>query len=490
MGTRPDDVRHRRDYEIIRAGVLTLSVGGEVLTCSPHLAGLLRASPDRVLGQPFRQFVSPASHGLLDRLLDPAAGDGAAGELDLVAADGGAVPVSLSAAALPGGPAAPRRICAMVTDLTDRKRAEAQLRLETAGQLAGGVAHDFNNLLTGIMGSLELLETRVAQGRTETLGRYTGAARALATRAAVVTQRLLAFSRRQPLMPRPVDVNALAAGMEASLRCALGERIALRFVAQPDVWLTLCDAAQLESALLHLAVNAREAMPAGGHLEVAARNVDAGQFVQLRVTDDGAGMPPEVAARAFDPFFTTKPAGQGTGLGLPMIYGFAKQSGGYAQIRSEEGTGTEVSLFLPRWRGQAERPAPAPDQPQVPARLEGRVVLVVEDEPWIRAFVVEALQDMGLRAVVAADGLAGLSALQSEPQLDLMVTDIRLPGLDGRQLAERARALRPALKVLLMTGYAETPDFGSQLLDSGMQMIVKPFAIDRLAGRIREMIGR
>jgi PAS domain S-box-containing protein len=500
------DRPYRVLIERMREGALTLSESGDVLYCNQHLADMLHAPLERVLGHRFRPFVQPSDQGLLDHLLGPAAHDGAASELTLIAADGGAVPVNLSAIELPGDPAQPRLICGVVTDLTDQKRIEEQLRqsqkMEAVGQLTGGIAHDFNNLLTGIMGSLELLEIRVAQGRTENLGRYTGAARALAGRAAAMTQRLLAFSRRQPLTPRPVDVNALAGSMEELLRRTLGEQVALRFDVEPHVWLTLCDPNQLENALLNLAINARDAMPDGGYLEVNTRNIDAqtpaaaaahlvtpGQYVQLCVGDDGVGMPPEVVARAFDPFFTTKPIGQGTGLGLSMIYGFVKQSGGHAEIHSQVGGGTAVSLFLPRFAGEMEQRSLAPERMPPAASLEGGIVLVVEDEPWIRDFVVEVLQDMGLGTIVAPDGITGLSTVQSDARIDLMVTDVGLPGLDGRQLADRARTLRPELKVLFMTGYAENPGFGSQTLGPGMQMITKPFAIDVLAGRIRGMIG-
>jgi PAS domain S-box-containing protein len=501
------DRPYRMLIERMREGALTLSEGGEVLYCNQYLADMLRAPLEQVLGHRFRQFVQLADHDLLDRLLGPAAHDGIASELVLTAADGGNVPVTLSAIELPGDPALPRLICGVVTDLTDQKRVEEQLRqsqkMEAVGQLTGGIAHDFNNLLTGILGALELLEARVAQGRTENLGRYTGVARSLANRAAAMMQRLLAFSRRQPLTPRPVDVNALAVSMEDLLRQTLGDQVALRFDLEPYVWLTLCDASQLESALLSLTVNARDAMPEGGRMEVSTHNTDMqtpdsaaavpaapGEFVQLCVSDDGVGMSPEVMARAFEPFFTTKAVGQGTGLGLSMIYGFAKQSGGHASIRSQDGGGTAVSLFLPRFMGEMEQPSPASTQAPSRTGTESGIVLVVEDEPAIRSFVVEVLQDMGLEAIVAHDGLAGLSTLQSDVRIDLMVTDVGLPGLNGWQLADRARTLRPALKVLFMTGYAENPAFGGQVLGAGMQMITKPFAIDVLAGRVREMIRR
>ena len=397
-------------------------------------------------------------------------------------------------------------LATITRDLTEQKRVEEHLRqaqkMEAVGQLTGGIAHDFNNLLTGIMGSLELLQARVAQGRTESLGRYADAAMTLATRAAAMTQRLLAFSRRQPLTLRPVDVNGLAASMQDLLARTLGEGIALHFALDADAWHTLCDANQLESTLLNLAINARDAMPEGGRLCVQTANVDAGspadatalgvspgRYVRLSVSDTGVGMTPEVRARAFDPFFTTKPLGKGTGLGLSMIYGFAKQSEGHARIVSAVGTGTTVALYLPRFTGVTEEAAPAPI-PAVPALLPaGETVLVVEDEAAVREVVVEVLHGMGLTALVAADGTAGLRTLQSDARIDLLVTDVGLPGLNGRQLADQGRVLRPALKVLFMTGYAENPAFGGEALDSGMQMITKPFAIAALSERVRAMIS-
>jgi PAS domain S-box-containing protein len=400
----------------------------------------------------------------------------------------------------------PVNLATITRDLTDQKRFEEHLRqsqkMEAVGQLTGGIAHDFNNLLTGIMGSLELLQTRLTQGRTDSLGRYIQAAMTLSSRAAAMTQRLLAFSRRQPLTPRAVNVNELVGSMEELLARTLGEQIALDFVLAADPWLTLCDANQLESALLNLAINARDAMPEGGRLTVQTQNVDAstaaaaaawgisrGQYVRLAVADTGVGMPPEVKARAFDPFFTTKPIGQGTGLGLSMIYGFAKQSDGHARIASEPGAGTTVSLFLPRSTALPDVVSAAPDRTPVTPPHTGETVLVVEDEPSIRDVVVEVLHGLGCTAIVAADGLAGLRMLQSDARIDLLVTDVGLPGLDGRSLADRARALRPALKVLFMTGYAENPAFGGRTLEAGMQMITKPFAIDALSARVRAMIA-
>src|SRR3954451_4503421 len=361
-------------------------------------------------------------------------------------------------------------------DMTAEKAAAERLRaaeeallqsqkMEAVGQLTGGIAHDFNNLLTGIVGSLDLLQTRLDQGRTENVARYINAAMTSANRAAALTHRLLAFARRQPLIPKPVDANQLIVSLEDLLRRTIGEAIDLEIAAASELWCTLCDPNQLESALLNLAINARDAMPEGGRLTIETANAriagsDAaapallpGDYIRLDVADTGAGMSPEVAARAFDPFFTTKPIGQGTGLGLSMIYGFARQSNGHVSIDSKLGAGTSVRLYLPRHHGDAgdERlPPAAQDEPPG----AGESVLVVEDEPVVRGVIIEMLQEQGYRVLEAVDGPSGLKILR-EQRIDLMVTDVGLPGMNGRQLADQARESRSDLKVLFITGYAE-----------------------------------
>jgi signal transduction histidine kinase/ActR/RegA family two-component response regulator len=385
--------------------------------------------------------------------------------------------------------------------------AEEQLRqaqkMEAVGQLTGGIAHDFNNLLTGIVGSLDLMQTRMSQGRTENLPRYMAAAMSSANRAAALTHRLLAFARRQPLDPKPVDADSLIASITDLVRSTMNEAIALKVVATNGLWLTLCDPHQLENAILNLAINARDAMPDGGTLTIETCNthldrgyaalhpgVAVGQYICICVTDTGMGMPQDVIARAFDPFFTTKPIGQGTGLGLSMIYGFARQSEGHAAITSEVGQGTTVKIYLPRHRGAPLEQVSSERLTQVPWAGADETVLVVEDEPVVRDLIVEVLGDLGYRALEAADGLAGLAILQSSVRIDLVVTDVGLPGLNGRQLADQARATRPDLKVLFITGYAENAAAASGFLDPGMEMITKPFPVDALAQRIREMIQR
>ena len=391
-------------------------------------------------------------------------------------------------------------------DITEQRVVEDQLRqaqkMEAVGQLTGGIAHDFNNLLTGIVGSLDLMQTRILQGRTDSLERYIRAALNSANRAAALTHRLLAFARRQPLEQKPLNANVLVSGMEDLLRRTLTERVHLEIVTAGGLWPTLCDPHQLENAVLNLAINARDAMPEGGRLVIETCNthldrsytrlhpeVAAGQYVCLCVTDSGLGMPPDVVARAFEPFFTTKPLGMGTGLGLSMIYGFARQSEGHAKIYSEPGQGTTVKIYLPRYRGEVPVEPEAVAASEPPRAERGETVLVVEDEPVVRDLVIEVLHDLGYRTIEAQDGPAGLSIVESSARIDLLVTDVGLPGLDGRQLADRARAARPGLKVLFITGYAENAMFGGSRLDPDMQMITKPFPVEVLAARIREMIG-
>jgi len=386
-----------------------------------------------------------------------------------------------------------------IAELNDRLR-QSQ-KMEAVGQLTGGIAHDFNNLLAGIVGSLEMLRTRVAQGRTGELDRYLGAAMTSANRAAALTHRLLAFSRRQTLDPRPTDVNRLVASMEELIRRTVGPEIHVETVMAGGLWTTLCDANQLENALLNLAINARDAMPDGGRLTIEAVNarlddayarrhheVAPGQYVAVSVTDTGTGMPPEVVARAFDPFFTTKPLGQGTGLGLSMVYGFAQQSNGYVRIYSEAGEGTTVRLYLPRCSEEAADPE-MPEAAPASAAPEGGTVLVVDDEVVVRMLVGEVLRDLGYGVVEAKDGAQAIRALEAMPRIDLVVTDVGLPGgMNGRQLADAMRERRPGLKVLFITGYAENAAVGNGLLAPGMQVMTKPFAMDVLASKIRSML--
>ncbi|MGJ4947114.1 PAS domain-containing protein [Bradyrhizobium sp. HKCCYLS20291] len=397
-------------------------------------------------------------------------------------------------------------------DVTERLREQTRLleaeealrqsqKMEAVGQLTGGIAHDFNNLLTGIMGSLEMLQTRLRQGRFSEVDRYVAAAQGASKRAAALTHRLLAFSRRQTLDPKPTDVNRLVMGMEELVRRTVGPQITLEVVTAAGLWPALVDSSQLESALLNLCINARDAMPGGGRITIETankwlddrsgleRDLPPGQYISLCVTDTGTGMTPDVIEHAFDPFFTTKPIGQGTGLGLSMVYGFVRQSGGQVRIYSELGEGTTMCLYFPRHHvGEADIADPTRQRAAMSART-GLTVLVVDDEPTVRMLVIEVLDERGYAVIEAKDGPTGLATLQSHAQIDLLITDVGLPGgMNGRQLADAARATRPDLKVLFITGYAENAILGSGHLAPGMQVLTKPFDVEALAGRVAEMV--
>lgn len=394
-----------------------------------------------------------------------------------------------------------RRITALNEQLRQSQKMEA------VGQLTGGLAHDFNNLLAGITGSLELAQVRLAQGRGSELGRYIGAALAATGRAASLTHRLLAFSRQQTLDPRPLDVNRLVASMEELIRRTVGPGITVECVGAAGLWTVLCDGNQLENALLNLAINARDAMrgdamKGGGRLTIEAANtrlddayagqydVPPGQYVAVSVSDTGEGMTADTAARVFEPFFTTKPMGQGTGLGLSMVYGFAKQSGGHARIYSEVGHGTTVRLYLPRHHGPAAWDLPP--SPDALLTLPGRLatILVVDDEPVLRMLVCEVLTEQGYAVLEAADADRAMETVSSVAPIDLLLTDIGLPGaMNGRQLLEAARVARPGLKVLFMTGFAETAALAGGVLDPVTQVMTKPFGMGTLVGKVRGMLG-
>jgi signal transduction histidine kinase len=391
------------------------------------------------------------------------------------------------------------------SQMTERERVEASLRqsqkMEAVGQLTGGLAHDFNNLLTGISGSLELTRARLSQGKANSVDRYITTAQEAVKRAAALTHRLLAFSRRQALEPKPTNVNRLVTGMEELIRRTVGPAIHVEVVGAGGLWSTLVDPNQLENALLNLCLNARDAMPQGGRLTIetanrwlderGARDLDIapGQYISLCVTDTGTGMEPDVAAHAFDPFFTTKPLGQGTGLGLSMIYGFARQSGGQIRIYSEVGKGTTMCLYLPRHDDDPNF-NDAANVPEASESLgDGEVVLVIDDEPSIRMLITDVLSDTGYSVLEASDGPAGLRVLQSAARIDLLITDVGLPGgMNGRQVADAARTLRPDLKVLFITGYAENALMGNGHLEKGMHVLAKPFEVERLAIKIRELV--
>ncbi len=382
-----------------------------------------------------------------------------------------------------------------------REASEAALRqsqkMEAIGQLTGGIAHDFNNMLTGILSALDIVRMRLEMGRVDDLERFLDTATASSQRAASLTQRLLAFSRRQSLDSRPVELNALVGSIEHLLRSTLGEtvRVQTRLAATPLH--AALDTNQFESALLNLAINARDAMPGGGELELRtslvtmgegeSATIPAGDYAVVAVADSGSGMPPEVVERAFEPFFTTKPIGKGTGLGMSMVYGFMQQSGGHIAIDSSPGQGTTISLYIPLVEPAGE-PVPAPSASTV-SLGSGQSILVVEDDAQVRMLVTVVLEDLGYRVDVVGDADGAIPILASPQRIDLLVTDVGLPGLNGRQLAEIARQSRPALPVLFMTGYAEKAQERSAFLETGMAMIAKPFLLDAFSEAVRQSMA-
>ena len=385
--------------------------------------------------------------------------------------------------------------------------AEAHLRqaqkMEAVGQLTGGLAHDFNNMLTGISGAIEMMQVRVAQGRIGDLDRYATAALGATRRAAALTHRLLAFSRRQTLDPKPTDVNRLIADLSDLIQRTVGPGVTLEVVGAAGIWPAMVDPNQLENAILNLCINARDAMPEGGRITIETanrwldqraareRDLEPGQYLSVCVTDTGTGMTPEVQARAFDPFYTTKPMGEGTGLGLSMIYGFARQSGGQVRIYSEVGQGTTMCIYLPRHYGDASDDDGAVALDTAAAPVEGRhSVMVVDDEPTIRMLVVEILEEMGHVVLEAGDGPSALRLLGTGAHVDLLITDVGLPGqMNGRQVADAAIEILPHLKVLFITGYAENAVIGNGPLGPNMALMTKPFAMDIIADRIRTILA-
>ncbi|HJY52316.1 MAG TPA: ATP-binding protein [Stellaceae bacterium] len=395
---------------------------------------------------------------------------------------------------------------ALQAETANRARVEEVLRqaqkMEAVGQLTGGLAHDFNNILTGIQGSLELLRLRLSQGRVNDLDRYINTASAAADRATALTQRLLAFARQQTLDAKAIGANDRISGMEDLIRRTIGPSITLKTALASDLWLSFCDPNQLENAIVNLCINARDAMPGGGTLIIETANqtinkraareqrISAGSYVLIAVSDTGAGMTPEVKGRAFDPFFTTKPLGQGTGLGLSMIYGFVQQSGGEVRIESEVRHGTKVSIYLPRHVGGPGVDTHSPRLDNAPHAERCQSVLVIDDEPAVRMLIAEVLRELGYDAIEAIDGPSGLAILLSGARIDLLISDVALPnGMNGRQVAEAARQVLPGLKVLFITGYAENAAFRGVQLELGMQLMVKPFTMEALGSRINAMIG-
>lgn len=484
----------------------TLDAQGIFLDVNPVWTSFLGWDRDHIVGKSIFTTIHPDDQANATAALAKAAvGVLPAFECRMLHGDGSERVVAWTAA--PDG----QTVFAFGRDITaDRERAaalamaEEQLRqaqkMEAIGQLTGGIAHDFNNMLASIYGSIQLMQRKVAKGEKEGFEKLLERASTSSQRAAALTQRLLAFARRQALETRRVDVRALIESLEDMFARTLGPRIALQVRLPENLWPARIDSAQLESALLNLVINARDAMPDGGQLtiEVTNRQLDAayaatqtelapGDYLAVNVSDNGAGMPASVIARVFEPFYTTKPIGQGTGLGLSMVYGFVKQAGGHVRIYSELGCGTTVTLYLPHDTSEGEV------EPELPRVRTGQAhtggnILVVEDELSVREVVVSVLSDLGYSYAEAGDADAALALLDGKQHFDLMISDVGLPGMNGRQLAEIAMERRPGLKVLFVTGYAEQAAVRNGLLSEGMQMITKPFVIEELANRIRSIL--
>ncbi|GJE41831.1 CHASE3 domain-containing protein [Methylobacterium soli] len=394
---------------------------------------------------------------------------------------------------------------ALAATVASRDALEAQLRqsqkMEAIGQLTGGLAHDFNNMLAIILGNLNLLKRRLDRGETR-VGHYIEQALTGAERAATLTHRLLAFARKQPLAPETLDCNRLVSGMSELLRRTLGETVQMETVLAGGLWATRADANQLENGLVNLAVNARDAMPGGGRLTIETSNahlddayaashlgVPAGQYVMIAITDTGVGMMPDVVARAFDPFFTTKQVGQGTGLGLSQVYGFVKQSDGHVKIYSEPNHGTTVKIYLPRLVGPVPAPAGRQVHADIPEGHPGEIILVVEDEDNVRRMAVEALRDLRYTVIHASGPAEALRLLDRQGEIALLFTDVVMPDMSGKELADAVRRLRPGLPVLYTTGYTRNAIVHNGIVDSDVQLLGKPYTLEQLARKVRTVLA-
>jgi PAS domain S-box-containing protein len=513
LALRASEERFRSLYRDTPLPLHSVDADDKLIEVSDQWLELLGYARDEVIGRPMEAFMTEES-AHRRRIGQPtllAGGEIRDAEFQFASKTGETIDVLLSARLERDADGRFLRTVGGLIDVTARKRAEEALRqaqkMEAVGQLTGGVAHDFNNLLTVVLGNLELAERALDTDNSILAHRTIETARRGAERAAALTERLLAFSRRQALQPQSADINKLVSGLSDLVRRTLGERVAVKTALAGDIWRTYVDPNQLESAILNLVINARDAMPDGGKLTIETANchldeayaaahaeVSAGQYVLVAVSDTGSGMAPEVIERAFEPFYTTKGVGKGTGLGLSQVFGFVKQSGGHVTIYSEVGRGTTVRIYLPRHMadeksssilaGFAEGGRPEP----LPATPAGETVLVVEDDTDVRAYSVEALKGLGYRIVEAADASSALSALEAHPEIRVLFTDVGLPGLDGRKLVEEAKRRRSDLRVLFTTGYTWNAVVHNGVLDPGVHLLNKPFTTTHLAHMLRRVI--
>lgn len=478
-----------------------------ILEVNPAWTTLLGWTPEDLIGRSYAEYVHPDD---ADRSLDWARRLASGLKVEALenryrCKDGGTRWIAWTITAddemfhCVGRDVTEQRLQAQAVQALEANLRQAQ-KMEAVGQLTGGIAHDFNNMLMGVLGSLEIVQRRIASGRFDDIDRYLDAARQSGERAAGLTKRLLAFSRNQSLNVRAFDADALTRGMECLLQQTLGGQGEVTIGIPSDLWPIEADASQLESALLNLALNARDAMPNGGRLTIDLANVryaeadqvrsldlEPGDYVSIAVRDTGEGMPQNVIDRAFDPFFTTKLIGEGTGLGLSMIFGFAKQSNGHVAIDSEVGRGTTVTLFLPRAVDAVVTKGNPNAKVLSPAPM-GATILVVDDEDQVRQVMTDVLADLGYQLIQAVDGDRALHTLQSDQNIDLMITDVGLPGMNGRQLSEMARQLRPGLKILFVTGYAAAASIQGGLND-GTDLLCKPFSLDVFAEKVTSMLA-
>jgi len=504
---RSSEGRYRAVFDGIAEGVLLLDGDLRIASANPAAERMFERTTADIAGRDFRSLVPERFRGDQEafRPLRPLPGSRgnapAAVEITGLRGSGEEFPLGLALSEVLIDDE--RLLVAVTRDLTAEQQAEQQLRqmqkIEAIGQLTGGVAHDFNNLLTVIAGNAEELVGRLAGDPV--LSELATMIDAAAQRGAELTGRLLAFARRQPLEPRPLDIDALVRGMEGLLGRSLGEQIGVRIVPGRDTWSALVDPAQLESSLLNLAVNARDAMgERGGTLHIETRNatieagdphargdLTPGDYVVIAVSDTGEGIPPQLLDRVLEPFFTTKPAGRGTGMGLPMVYGFVKQSGGHLAIYSEPGEGTTVRMYLPRCASTGEATPEACDE--IPASSGTETILLVEDDELVRRYAEEQLKSLGYRVLLAENGPAGVEVLCSTATIDLLLTDVVMPGgMNGKDLADAAARLRPGLKVLFTSGYAEDAIVHNGRLDPGVRLLGKPYRRSQLARSVREAL--